>query len=512
MRKAFKFTACIVLTFTLAASIFAAQASSGSAPNILFIIVDEMRWDAMSCAGHPIARTPHLDRLAHEGTRFEATYTCAPVCVPSRYCFFTSRYAHVHGSLGNNMSTHAGELFLPAILKHQGYQTAISGKLHFLPPGKDYGFEYFWSYGYEGPGKLPNWPDFLEQKYGKPGRQLLDQPYPGDPLGRDIGRLSYPKEDMQSFWITDRALDFLHQRDQQKPFFLYVSYLDPHSPSHLAEPYWSMFDPKKMPRPDIPEAIKQERAKALKAGVSGAGSTTRVLIDNEEMAKYLAATYFAKIALVDDNIARLLQEVERLRLLDNTIIVFTSDHGNMLGDHGRWFKGVMYEGSSRIPLIIKAPTAGSLAAAFNRGKVVPEIVENIDVMPTLMEMIGTPLPAQPGFQGKSLVNLVAGKDPHWKNTAYAELGPKMIRTPQYKLIRNGEAFELYDLIRDPKEDHNLAGDPAHARALEELKTKLEAWLHDSPPRPVMAGVEKSEASDTVPGKARGKDGKKKRPS
>ena len=493
--------AITLLMATTAGAVSVAQPAPASRPNILFIMVDEMRWDVMSCANHPMVKTPNLDSLARGGTRFAATYTCAPVCVPSRYSFFTSRYGHVHGSLGNSTPTQPGELFLPAILRHQGYQTAISGKLHFLPPERDHGFDCFWSYSHEGPGKLQNWPDFLEQKHGTQARRLLDQPYPNDPLGRDIGRLSYPKEDMQSFWITDRAVDFLHQRDQHKPFFLFVSYLDPHSPSHLAEPYWSMFDPKKMPAPKIPDAVKQERAAALKAGASGPGPA-RSLVDSEEMVQFLTATYFAKVTLVDDNVGRLLKEVEKLGLGSNTIIVFTADHGNMLGDRGRWFKGVMYEGSSRIPLMIKASAGSPYAASFNQGKTLQEIVENIDVMPTLMEMSGAPLPAQPGFQGKSLVNLVAGKDPQWKNVARAELGPKMIRTPQFKLIKTGATYELYDMLQDPKEEHDLAGEPAHAKELADLKGKMDTWLQESPAAPVMEGVERSQAANSAPKKKR----------
>jgi arylsulfatase A-like enzyme len=331
-------------------------------------------------------------------------------------------------------------------------------------------------------------------------------------LGRDIGRLAYPKEDMQTFWITDRAVDYLGQRDQQKPFFLFVSYLDPHSPSHLTEPYWSMFDPQKMPAPNIPEEAKQERAAALQAGLSGPGPT-RHFIDDEKMARILTAKYYAKVTMVDDNVGKLLKQIETMGLMDDTIIVFTADHGNMLGDRGRWFKGIMYDGSSRIPLIIKAPNASHFAATFNQGKTVTEIVENTDVMPTLMEMIGLPLPAQPGFQGKSVVNLVAGKHSQWKNIAYAQCDGMMVRTPQYKLVRNTgrkyrtvhSEFELYDLTKDPKEEQDLSADPAHAQVLQELKLKMEAWQQDRPPVPVMEGVEK-----TVPGSDARPAGKRRR--
>jgi arylsulfatase A-like enzyme len=478
-------------------------APAAQRPNILFIMVDEMRWDVMSCAGHPIVKTPNLDRLAREGTRFATTYTASPVCVPARYCAFTGRYAHVHGSLNNQTPPQAGELLLPAILQHYGYETAISGKLHFLPLNqrRSYGFDYFWSDGNEGPGKLESWPQFLAKKHGPKAQQLLDQPYPNDPLGKDIARLPYPKEDTQTFWVTDRAVDYLDQRDTARPFFLFVSYLAPHSPSHLPEPYWSLFDPNQMPAPKIPEAVKQERAQALQAG-----QFVRHLVGDEAMARKLMATYFAKVTMIDDNVGRLLQEVGKRGLRDNTLVVFTSDHGNMLADRGRWFKGAMYEGSSHIPLLIQAPQTSSLAGTFNRGKVITQVVENIDILPTLMEMIGLPLAAERGVQGRSLVNLVGGRDPHWKDVAYSELDPKMIRTPRYKLIQNGEFkrfggpgdYELYDLLKDPQEANDLSADPLHAQVLRELKAKLATWLADRPAAPVMAGVERTLPAKPLP--------------
>ncbi|MCU0978821.1 MAG: sulfatase-like hydrolase/transferase [Pirellulaceae bacterium] len=181
-------------------------------------------------------------------------------------------------------------------------------------------------------------------------------------------------------------------------------------------------------------------------------------------------------------------------LAENTLIVFTADHGNMLGDLNRWFKGVMYEGSTRIPLLIKAPGTSPFSAHFNRGTVIPNIVENIDVMPTLCELAGVPLPSQ-GIQGRSLTKLVAGTDPDWKELAFAERGSSMVRTAQYKFIKNakknerrGGAAELYDLTKDPLETNNLADDPVHAATLQEFAARLEAWQKDIPPVPVIEGV------------------------
>ena len=227
----------------------------------------------------------------------------------------------------------------------------------------------------------------------------------------------------------------------------------------------------------------------------------------------MTAAYFAKVTMVDDNIGRLLRRLRELNLDQNTLIVFTADHGNMLGDLNRWFKGAMYEGSTRIPLLMKAPPVGRFAAGFNHGAVVSNIVENIDVMPTLCEMAGVPLPAQ-GIQGRSMTALVAGQDAGWKDLAFAERGSAMVRTPQFKFIKNERKSErrgnggpeLYDLIGDPLETNNLAADPAHAAVLKDLAARLEAWQQDVPPVPVVDGV----APEPPPGTPATAAGRKKK--
>jgi choline-sulfatase len=464
-----------------------ARAAAADRPNLLFIMVDEMKWNVTSHAGHPLVKTPHLDQLAREGTQFATAYTVAPICTPSRYSFFSSRYAHVHGAVDNSTPTREPQVLLPALLKHHGYQTAISGKLHFLPKEHDHSFDFFWSFSNEGPGRLPTWPQDLAKKHGGGAmRRLVTQPFPADPLGKDLGKLAYPKEDAQTFWITDRAVDFLQQRDPARPFFLFVSYLDPHSPSHLCEPYWSMFDAAKMP---LPPSFKADPTKPAQS------ADNRHEVNDPKIVQAMTAAYYAKVTMVDDNVGRLLAHLRRLGLAENTLIVFTADHGNMVGDLNRWFKGAMYEGSARIPLLLKAPATSRHAATFNRGSVVSQIVENIDVMPTLCEMIGVPLPAA-GIQGRSLTGLVAGQTAGWKNRAFAERNAAMIRTPQFKYIKNTRANErhgggkpeLYDLIQDPQELNNLAEDPAFAAIRRDLAAQLEAWQADAPPVPQIAGV------------------------
>lgn len=469
----------------------------------------------MSCEGHPFVRTPNLDRIAREGTRFATAYTVAPICGPSRYSFFTSRYAHVHGALDNteDATPLPGQVLLPAILKEEGYETAISGKLHFTPRGPAYGFDYFWSDRNEGPGKLQRWPEYVRAKYGRDAnslRQPGSSPFPDDPLGKDLATLAMDREDTQVFWTTARALEYLDKRDTSRPFFLYVSYLEPHSPSLLTEYYRRMFDPAKMRIPPLPEKTS-----------SGSKRTAdnRHEVADPDIVRAMTAAYYAKVQMVDENIGRLLAKLEKLGVDENTVIVFSADHGNMLGDHGKWFKGVMHEGSSRIPLLMKAAPSHPGAATFNRGRVVSEIVENIDVMPTLMKLIDRPLPQDPGFQGRDLAPLVAGQTAGWRNRAFAERGSRMVRTPEFKLIqtrgRGSEPpWELYDLQRDPGENHNLAGDPKYAKVQAELTRELEAWQADKPPLPKMDGVRtdwgaESTTADPSPPRQRNREKRKR---
>ena len=461
-------------------------------PNILFVMVDEMRWDVMGCAGHPVVQTPNLDRLAKDGVRFANTYTASPVCMPSRRSTFTSRYSHIHGVVQNGLPTSDGEVDLPWILKHYGYDTAISGKLHYLPLEFDYGFDKFWSYGNEGPGKLERYPQYLKRKHGSAGVHPFvpgSCPFPNDPLGNGVGKFPYPKEDFMSFWIADRAIDYLRSRkDSNKPWFLFTSFKIPHSPYRTPEPYYSMYSPDSFPVPPILDYARKMRAdafrKKLRFGV-------RHWIDNEEILRALTAQYYGHVTNVDDNLGRLFGELRKLGLEDNTIVVFASDHGNMLGEKGWFFKDLMYDGSARIPLIMKVPPNSPHAGGFRGGRVVNDVIGNVDIMPTLMELAGVPIP-ESGIQGHSFAGLAEERDHHWKNRCFSVLYNSMVRTPEFKLIRNTRAvgkgntprdtppYELYDMRSDPREERNLAQDPKHKNTLRDLVEEEDQWFHTRP--------------------------------
>ena len=248
-----------------------ALAGRAKRPNILFVMVDEMRWDAMSSEHHPVAETPNLDRLAAAGVRFANAYTVAPICAPARASVFTGRYPAVHGVVWNDIPAHGGEVFLPSILKHHGYHTAIAGKLHYTPRQYSYGFDEFWSFGDEGPHPEVGHAAYLKKKYGSSNKFPIVPgtcPWPDDPLGHDVGVFRYPEEDFETEWITARSIEFLRARkDSAEPWFLFASYLKPHSPSVEPKRYFEKYDPARIPIPKLPANIKELRARGGREAV-----------------------------------------------------------------------------------------------------------------------------------------------------------------------------------------------------------------------------------------------------
>jgi arylsulfatase A-like enzyme len=459
----------------LAAGAASRLRAAASRPNILFIMVDEMRWDAMGCEKHSIVKTPNLDRLAAQGVRFSSSYTVSPVCSPSRASAFTGRYAHVHGCISNGIPANNGEIFLPSILKHHGYHTAIAGKLHYTPARFDYGFDQFWSFSSEGPTPEIGYNEYLRKKHGSPAKWATapgTKPWPDDPLGTDVGLFKYPEEDFETDWLTARSLEFIRSRKgNPQPWFLFTSYLKPHSPSVEPEPYFSMYDPAKIPPPKLPPNAKEIRA-------AQRNQSRRHYIDNEEMARVMSAKYFGAITHVDKHVGEILGELEKLGIAENTLVLFTADHGNMLGEKGRWFKGIQYEGSVRIPLLWRGPRG----AAENGGRVVDKVVENTDLVPSILESAGIPVPR--GVQGSSFLKLARGQDPGWKDRCFSQLRGGMLVQGRWKLIDNSldgsGPFELYDLGNDPKEDRNLAAEAAQRSRVESMRGELAAWRNDRP--------------------------------
>ncbi len=457
-----------------------ATGATPARPNVLWLMVDEMRADAMGCAGHPMVKTPHLDKLAREGARFANAYTVSSVCTPSRASLFTGRYAHVHGAYENNVGANPGEIFLPSILKHYGYTTGIAGKLHFTPEQYSYGFDRFWSYKDEGPTPAEGYEAYLERKHGSEDKWPIVPgtcPFPKDVLGKDLGIFRYPEADFETNWLADRAVEFMTaQRGKAQPWFMFTSFTKPHSPSVEPERYYKMYDPAAVPVFKLPPNATEVR------NSSKDRQWKRLHIDNVEIQRAMTAEYFGAITHVDDQVGRILGELDRLGMADNTLVIFTADHGNMLGQHGYWFKGVMYDGASRVPLILRPPRAQRGKA----GHVENQVTESVDVFTTVLESAGISIPA--GVQGTSLSGLMHGRERGWKNRVHSQTPHRnnaMVRAGRWKLIDNsldltGPA-ELYDMETDPAEERNLIAEAKHQKLIADLKESLKKWRAEKPP-------------------------------
>ncbi len=470
----------------------ALAAAPARRPNILFLVADEYRHDCLGVEGHPIVKTPNLDALARRGVRFTQAYTASPVCSPSRGTMFTGRYPQVHGVQRNGFPFAEGEVVLPQWLHARGYTTGMVGKLH-LQPGAD-------------------WFDFAEITAGGDGSayqaflrasgQMIKgnantAAVPGSLVKPEktplrIGTSVLPEDKFPEAWEATRAIDFIRaQQGKDKPWFLFVSMLKPHSEFVIPAPYDRMYSPKDVTLPKTfragmalpddfasgetdaegPAPRKKKREK-----VDGPGSPARLFINDPEILREVTAHYYGAVTLVDKQMGRVLALLDELGIRDNTIVVFTADHGNMLGERNRMFKGVMYESSARVPLLLSAP--GRVAG----GRVSDAIVDNATIMPTLLDLAGFGVPA--GIQGKSLVPALTGQGPA-PEAAYSWLSDKMVRQGDWKLIvplsrsRSGQP-ELYNVVRDPDEQTNLYGRPEVATVQAKLTALMDAWEKQPP--------------------------------
>ncbi len=466
-------------------------------PNILFICTDQQRYDALGCYGNEHIHTPTIDSLASEGVLFERCYVQNPVCAPSRASLLTGRYLHAHGLWANGVALPSHELLFTRALADAGYDCGLVGKLHLgadaegrTEPRFDDGFRYF-QLAHDPSHRSPEnmyhrWleahhPDQYAAAMGKGS---------GDTGQETIRFETMPVEAHYSHWVAEKSIEFLRTaRDPQKPFFLWANFFDPHHPFGAPPEYMQMYNSTELPRPiGSPDElatkppILEEASRASYAG-HGRGFTT---YSTEEMQEIVAA-YYAMVTLVDDEVKRMLAALDELGLREQTLVVFTSDHGEMLGDHELLLKGpMMYEGAVRVPLILRWP--GHLPEGTRR----PELVQWIDLCPTFLEAGG--LPPLPRNQAQSLLPLARGDHDApvrgWALCEYRNSGhpydppvhTTMLRRGRYKLIVfHGEPAtgrsrtgELYDLETDPHELNNLWGDESHVQS----RTELQEFLLD----------------------------------
>ncbi len=431
-------------------------------PNVLILMADEHVWDAFGAAGHPIVQTPNLDRLASRGARFTVAYATWPACVAARMSLLTGKYPTEIGVRGNNDNCDTIGSGYATFFSYHGYPTMVSGKMHFIGEDQFHGFDYrpIGDYNHSGwyvsdtTGNREPF-DWLQADMDvhnmEDRRPDSARPYDG------------PLEESLSWNITQRGLPWL---DRESSWLAVFSYLQPHWPWQPPQSYWDQYEGKG----DLPRVRYEDIPEGLQSGISRRTTDDWNVLTDDEIRRTRAA-YYGMITFVDDQIGRILDELENLGTLDNTIIVYTSDHGEMLGERGTWLKGNYFDPATRIPLLISYPSL------IPEGTVVNTPVDLTDVFPTLADLAGFSTPSD--VSGESLVPLMRGDLSgcnDWAASGYGDVG--MVRQGDLKLIIPSPGADpwLFDLAEDPDELKNLSRKPAYAEKLSELTHLLfSAW-------------------------------------
>lgn len=447
-----------------------ARTSESGPPNVLFIMADDLN-NAVGCYGHPLVKTPNIDRLAAQGVRFERAYCQFPLCGPSRNSMLTGLYPNSSGILANNQifrQTIPHHYSMPHAFRRSGYFAARIGKLyHYGVPG---------CIGTDGHDDPASW----ELELNPAGcDRLLEEGdifslVPGS-FGGTLSWYASPRSDRlhtdgmlaaDAEWVLERCA-----RDKSRPFLVAVGFFRPHTPFVAPAPYFEGYPKEQMP------LVQVNNDKDLPPMALGSQKREHKKL-TDDLRQQAIQAYFASITFMDAQVGRVLDALDRLGLADNTIVVFTSDHGYHLGEHGLWQKMSLFEESARVPLIIAAPGAGP------RGVVAGAPVGLIDLYPTLAELCGVEIRDE--LQGQSLVRILREPNAPGRGWALTQVTRRTregrcfgftLRTPQWRYTEWDEGRhgrELYDHDRDPREQTNLAEDPAHASIVAELSAQLKA--------------------------------------
>jgi len=423
-------------------------------PNIVFIITDDQRWDGMSCAGHPVLKTPNMDRVAREGAMFRNAFVTTPLCSPGRASFLTGQYAHRHGVINNQAENNERShrlITFPRLLHDAGYETAFIGKWHM---GND---------DTPRPG-FDRWVSFKGQgRYNDPALNIDGQRTQQKGYITDI--------------LTGHAVDFI-RRDREKPFCLYVGHKAIHGPFTPAERHKHLYTTEPIPYSPATKDTLEGKPMLQRPRSAGGRSGRPTGFPEENLRNQMRA-----LMAVDEGLGQVFQALEETGALDNTLLIYTSDNGYFWNEHGLRDKRAAYEDSVRIPLIMRYPKL------IRAGTVIDQLAANIDIAPTVLEAGRARRPKS--IQGRSLLPLLRGRTRGWRTSLLLEyeqearfpyiLSWKAVRTNGWKYIHytqeEARGFdELYNLREDPYELNNLIDDPAAQPQLKRLKEELNRLL------------------------------------
>ena len=449
-------------------------------PNILWICTDQQRFDTIAGLNNKHIHTPNLQRFLGESTTFTHAFVQNPVCSPSRASFLTGRYPHTTGLRANGQRIQATERLLPRMLAEHGYECGLAGKLHLSPcaGGRiedriDDGYHRF------------NWSHDLTDTW--PGRNMWREwlraegvRWPDAPLGTPAWGVPIDPKYSQTSWCADKAAQFIRDQRGFQPWLMSVNFYQPHYPFWPTQDYLRRYNAEQMPAPAFHkgELDNKPEYQRIDHEVPAGSNRLSFLKTGDLTHRKITAAYYAMIEEIDHHFGRLLQVLEDTGQSSNTIVVFMSDHGEMLGDHGIYWKGpYFYDCGLRVPLIVRWP------GQFRAGQQVDALVEMVDLAPTLLEAAG--IAPHPGMQGKSLLRVLRGETRQHRDSVYMEnydpvgaggrpVLATALRTRRHKLAvyHSLNAGELYDLEKDPGEFQNLWADARYRDVRGELTAAL----------------------------------------
>ena len=491
--------------------------------NILFVMYDQLRFDYLSCAGHPHLHTPNFDRVAAMGVRFTNAFVQSPVCGGSRMCFYTGRYASSHGAHWNGFPLRVGEMTMGDHLRKEGVDCWLLGKTHMkadaegmarlgLSPDSvigarqaECGFDTWirddglWGHGPDGlyDEKRSPYNEYLKTKgyeSENPWADFANAGVDGDEIAsgwifRNADKAAnIREEDSETPWLTSKTIEFIDEMDGKGPWCAHVSYIKPHWPYIVPAPYHNMYGAN-----HVPAAARHEVEREDPHPVFGAYQSNKIAqaFQKDEVRQKVIPAYMGLIKQCDDQLGRLLEHLEESGRLEDTMIVLTSDHGDYLGDHWLGEKDLFHDPSVKVPMIVYDPRAEANAT---RGTTCDALVESIDLAATFVDIAGGKVPDHI-IEGRSLLPWLRGETPDWRKYAISEfdysatpqavqlgLEPRdarlfMVFDGRYKMMHAEGGFRpmLFDLETDPDEFHDLAKGNAHQAEIDRLYGYLATW-------------------------------------
>jgi choline-sulfatase len=465
----------------LAAPALLSAQSRPSRPNILFLMADQHRADCVGAAGNQVIRTPNLDRLAREGVLFDNAYSSTPTCTPARTALLTGLSPWNHGMLGMTNMALRYPIEMPRAMGEAGYHTTGIGKMHYYPHRNTHGFHTL-LLDESGRAQSPDYRSDYRSWFWSEAPNL-------DPDATGIGWNDHraktyvlPERLHPTTWTASTAVKFLESYQRPEPFFAKISFARPHSPYDPPERFMRQYESAELPAARVGKWASRYAPRSSDANDLWHGDL------GPKQVRHSRQGYYGSVSFVDEQIGRVLEALERRGWLENTLILYTADHGDMTGDHHLWRKSYAYEASARIPMIVRWPK-GMISA--DRGRRLAQPVEIRDILPTFLNVADA---SRDGLDGRSLMPLVNGKTDGWRevidlehNVCYSTDNHwNALTDGRMKYIFHAKSGEeqLFDLSTDRAELNDLAGDVSRSadlrkwrgRMIEHLAVRGEQWV------------------------------------